>query len=327
MSTVMTKERFRTLAIATLAVTLAVILWGAFVRASGSGAGCGSHWPTCNGEILPRPKTLATVIELTHRLTSGAVLLMVLLELVWAFRAFSKGHPARAGAAAATFLMLTEALIGAALVLFEHVAQDRSVGRAAWMSVHLVNTFFLVAALTCTAFWGAGGAPPRFRGQSAVGALTIAGAIGSVLVGVSGAITALGDTLFAAPSLARGIADDLSPTAHFLQQLRVIHPATAVLLAVFLLYARSAIAARRPTPAVKRASGTLATLVIAQLGFGFVNLALLAPVWTQIIHLLLADLVWIAFVWLAAAALGERAKAPRAPAAGPEAAAALTAKS
>ncbi len=31
-----------------------VALWGAYVRATGSGAGCGSHWPTCNGEILPR---------------------------------------------------------------------------------------------------------------------------------------------------------------------------------------------------------------------------------------------------------------------------------
>src|SRR6185503_2536478 len=113
-----------------------------------------------------------------------------------------------------------------------------------------------------------------------------AGALGTLVVGVSGAITALGDTLFAAPSLARGLADDLSPAAHFLQQLRVIHPIAAVLVAVFLLYARGAIAARRPKPAARRASLALGALIVAQLGLGFLNLALLAPVWMQMVHLL-----------------------------------------
>jgi heme A synthase len=305
----MTKDRFQTLAWATLALTLAVILWGAFVRATGSGAGCGNHWPTCNGDVIPRPKTIATVIEFTHRLSSGAVLLMVLLELVWAFRAFPKGHLARRGAAASMFFMLTEALIGAALVLFEYVAHDKSVGRAAWMSIHLVNTFFLIAAITSTAFWSKGDARLRIRDQGSVVVLVIAGTVGTLVVGVSGAIAALGDTLFAAPSLARGFADDLSPAAHFLQQLRVIHPIAAVLVAVFLLYARGAIAAQRHSPAVRRASRALAALVVAQIGLGFLNLALLAPVWMQLVHLLVADLVWVTFVLLAAAALDERVAA------------------
>jgi heme A synthase len=315
----MTKARFQTLAWATLAVTLAVVLWGAFVRATGSGAGCGSHWPTCNGEVIPRPRSLATVIEFTHRLTSGAVLIMVLLELVWAFRAFPKGHPARSGAAAAALLMVTEALIGAALVLFEYVADDKSVGRAAWMSIHLVNTFFLVAAVTLTAAWARGGARPRLSDQGLVGALLLTGAAGTLVVGVSGAIAALGDTLFAASNLARGFADDLSPAAHFLQQLRVIHPIAAVLVAVFLLYARAAIAARRPSRPVQRAGLALAALICLQLGLGFLNLALLAPVWMQIVHLLVADLVWVAFVLFAAAALAERTAAPASPALGSEA--------
>lgn len=309
----MTKARFQTLAWATLAVTLVVILWGAFVRATGSGAGCGSHWPTCNGEVIPRPKTLATVIEFTHRLTSGAVLLMVVLELVWAFRAFPKGHPARSGAAASTLLMVTEALIGAALVLFEYVAEDKSVGRAAWMSIHLVNTFFLVAAITLTAAFGAGAARLRFSDQGPVAALVVAGAVGTLIVGVSGAIAALGDTLFAAPSLARGLADDLSPAAHFLQQLRMLHPIAAVLVAVFLLYARAAVAARRPSTSVQRLGVLLAGLIGVQLGLGFLNLALLAPVWMQIVHLLVADLLWVTFVLFAAAALGERTASPLAP--------------
>src|SRR4029079_18357357 len=113
---------FQMLAWATLVVTLAVILWGAFVRATGSGAGCGSHWPLCNGEVIPRPKAIETVIEFIHRVTSGAAGLLVLAELIWAFLLLPAKHPARGGAVAAMFFMITEALIGAALVRFDLVA-------------------------------------------------------------------------------------------------------------------------------------------------------------------------------------------------------------
>ncbi len=300
----MVNTRFRGFAWATLAFTLAVILWGAYVRASGSGAGCGSHWPTCNGEILPRPKTMATIVEFAHRVTSGAITLVVVVEVVWAFLAYPKGHPVRRGATASMILMLTEGLVGAAIVLFEYVAHDKSVARAAWMSIHLINTFFLIAALTCTAWWASGGAAIRLRRGVTLG-LVVLGAIGLLAVGVSGAITALGDTLFTAPSLARGIADDLSPAAHFLQKLRVIHPIEAVLVAIFLFYARVPVAAHRATPAARRLSLALAGLLVTQVLLGLVNLVLLAPVAMQLIHLLVADLVWITFVLLSAEALGE----------------------
>ena len=176
------------------------------------------------------------------------------------------------------------------------------------MSLHLINTFFLIAALTCTAWWASGGAAIRVRGRGRTLGLIVAGAIGMLVVGVSGAITALGDTLFTAPALARGLADDLSPAAHFLQQLRVIHPIAAVLVALFLLYARGAIAAGRATPAARRLSLGLAALLVAQLLLGLVNLVLLAPIAMQLIHLLFADLVWITFTLLAAEALGESAE-------------------
>jgi heme a synthase len=311
----MTRERLRTFAWATLAFTFAVILWGAYVRASGSGAGCGSHWPSCNGEIIPRSRSVATVIEFTHRVTSGLSGLLVLVELVWAFHALPRRHPARAGAVASLLLMLNEGAVGAALVLFEHVAYDKSVARAAWTSLHLANTFFLVAALTCTAHWagapeGGRGRAPRLAGQGLAGLLLAAGAIGLLLTGVSGAVTALGDTLFAATSLARGIADDFSPTAHFLQQLRVLHPITATLAAVLVLYARGPIAEGRG-PEAARASRRLAVIVVAQLLLGLLNFVLQAPVAMQLVHLLVADLVWVAFVLLGAAALSADATEDR----------------
>jgi heme A synthase len=311
----MNRERFRTFAWATLGVTLAVILWGAYVRASGSGAGCGSHWPTCNGEIIPRTGAVATLIEYTHRATSGLSGLLVLVELVWAFVAFPRRHPVRAGAVASMILMLNEGAVGAALVLFEHVAYDKSVARAAWTSLHLTNTFLLVAAIACTAHWASAERTPgravKLGGQGLAGVLLAVGAIGLILTGVSGAITALGDTLFTSSSLARGIADDFSPAAHFLQRLRVLHPAAAVLTAVFVLYARGPIAAGRGRAAA-RFSRALAACVVAQLLLGVVNFALQAPVALQILHLLVADLVWVAFVLLGAEALSTPAVTPAA---------------
>ena len=303
----MTQARFRRLAAITLAATLAVILWGAFVRASGSGAGCGSHWPMCNGEVIPRGRGAATLIEFTHRATSGVAFLLVALQLVWARRAFPAGHPVRGGAAWSMFFMVTEAAIGAGLVLFEYVAQNASMARAAWMSAHLINTFLLVAAMTCTLWWASGGPAVRLRGQGATLPLLAAALLGTLAVGVTGAIAALGDTLFAAPSLREGLAQDLSPGAHLLVQLRVIHPILAALVAAYLLVARTVVAARRPSPAARRLSTALGALVAAQIAAGLVNFALLAPVWMQLVHLLLADLLWMALVTLATAALGEPA--------------------
>ncbi|WP_437960013.1 COX15/CtaA family protein [Sorangium sp. So ce119] len=305
----MTQARFWKLAALALAFTLGVILWGAFVRATGSGAGCGSHWPTCNGDVIPRSPSAATFIEFTHRATSGIAFLLVALQLVWAFVAYPAGHPVRGGASASMLFMITEAAVGAGIVLLEYVAHDASAARALWMAVHLINTFLLVGAMTCTLYWARGGRRVRWRGQGATGALLAVALAGVLAVGVTGAIAALGDTLFAASSLREGIAQDFSPTAHFLLPLRTLHPAVAVVVSAYLLFARGAIAARRPSPLVERLSMATGGLVLLQIGAGLLNLLLLAPVWMQLVHLLLADLLWMVLVTLAAAALGEPAPA------------------
>jgi heme A synthase len=290
---------FRRFALLTLALTLAVILWGAYVRASGSGAGCGSHWPTCNGEVIPRPRSAATLIELTHRATSGLVFGLIAVQLVWALRLFPRGHGVRRAAAAAMAFIVTEALIGAGLVLFEMVAGNKSVARAAWVAAHLLNTFALVAALVLTG-WRAGGERPRAPVTPATATALMLGLAGTMLVAVSGAIAALGDTLFPVRSLAEGWQQDLSTTAHLFVRLRVLHPVLAVAVGAGLLLLTGGMVVR-DRPAGARAAATLvAALVLAQLGAGLLNLALLAPVPLQMLHLLLADLVWIALVRLCA---------------------------
>lgn len=277
-----------------LAFTLLVILWGAFVRATGSGAGCGSHWPTCNGEVIPRPETIETAIELTHRITSGLAFLLVLGLLIAAMRARPKGHPLRRAAALSLFFMITESGVGAGLVLLEYVADDRSPARAIWVAVHLINTFLLVASLAVAAHKaGADARPARWRAR---GLWVLAAALATLAVATTGAITALGDTLFPSASLAEGVAADFSPTAHFLIRLRVYHPLSAI--AVSVLVTLVAVIVGRRTPRARRPALALIALFFLQIAGGLVNLFLLAPTWMQLVHLLMADLAWIALVLL-----------------------------
>jgi len=294
----------------TLGWSLAVILWGAFVRATGSGAGCGAHWPLCNGEVLPRAPALATMIELTHRVTSGLALVLVVTLVVWVFRRRPHGHAARRAATASVVLILTEALVGAGLVLFELVAENESVARALFMAVHLVNTFLLLAALTLTARFADEGAPEKPPGARRHTWLFGLAFLCLVLVGASGAVAALGDTLYPAESLLAGLAQDLSPTTSILVRLRLLHPilALAGTLAVALTSARVLQTSDSSKP--RRWAWIAASLALVQVGAGFLNVALLAPIWMQILHLWLADLMWIAFVLLASHALFSAAPAP-----------------
>jgi heme A synthase len=291
-----------------LAYNLLVILWGAYVRASGSGAGCGDHWPLCNGVVIPREPAIETIIELTHRLTSGIALLLVVAQLVWARRILPVGTAARRAAHAAMALMLTEALVGAGLVLFQMVADNDSLARAWWLAAHLLNTFLLLAALALVPWYSSGAPAPRQEKFGRESWLLAVGLAGTLLLGMTGAITALGDTLFPATSLAEGISQDFSPTAHLLVRLRIVHPTFAVAMAFVLILAAGVAAVRRPARGTKELAKLLIALVVGQLVVGVVNLVLLAPIPLQLLHLLVADSLWICLVLLSAATVGS---APR----------------
>ncbi|MBZ5728583.1 MAG: COX15/CtaA family protein [Acidobacteriia bacterium] len=287
---------------AVLAYNLAVVLWGAYVRATGSGAGCGNHWPLCNGEVAPHSPAIATIIEFTHRATSGLDLALVAALVVWGFRAFPRRHPVRLGVTLSAVFLITEALLGASLVLLEHVARNASAARAWSLSTHLLNTLTLLACLTLTAWWGMGRPPIRPRGKPAWMAAASLAVV--MVLGVSGAIAALGDTLFPAPSLAAGFVQDFDPAANLFVRLRGLHPLVASFAAAWLVF--YAVSAAPPSPDARRYSRALLMAVAGQLALGAANLLLLAPVWTQLLHLLLADLLWISLVLLAAARLAER---------------------
>jgi heme A synthase len=224
---------------------------------------------------------------------------------VWAFRAYPKGHRVRLGAAFSLLFVITEALVGAGLVLFDLVAYNASLTRAFSTAVHLVNTFLLLGALTLTAWWARGAPPVRLKGQ---GVRLWAFGLGLLLLlvlGMTGAVTALGDTLFPPASLAEGLRQDLDPTANFLIRLRAIHPLVAVGTAFYIILIAGLPEVVGDHPESKRFARTLVGLFVIQLIAGVMNVVLLAPVWMQMLHLLLADLSWIVLVLLMACALGE----------------------
>ena len=277
-----------------------VILWGALVRATGSGAGCGNHWPLCNGQVIPLAPTLHTVIEFTHRSMTGGATFAVLSLLLWSFRATTKGQAARGLAVASALLLLNEALLGALLVKLGYVTGNQSLGRVIMLAIHLSNTLLLLAALTLTARMLATGQRwsdlrrsdiLRKRGLTKL-PWAIAGLLATLIVGVSGSLAALGDTLFPSATLHDAITADLSATAPMLIRIRWVHPASAILAAIFVVW----LLRRAWQAGEKTMLRWVGGLLALQFVLGSLDVLLLAPVWLQLLHLGGADLYWVALV-------------------------------
>ncbi|GBF05762.1 cytochrome oxidase assembly [Deinococcus aerius] len=358
------------LAWAALAYNVLVILWGAVVRLTGAGAGCGDHWPLCNGVVVPQSPTLHTIIEFSHRLTSGASGLLALGLFAAAFVTFLRQAPVTqpkllsrtwlwvglgvlgalllligmAGASAIfaaggallglvallglltvfvnargltwvkvfqgwpvvlgtvlTFLLiLAEGLVGGVQVLLGLTADSTDPARGLVQGVHLANTFLLLGALLLTALWASGRPALRVRGQGRALGLIAFGLVLTLLLGMAGAVTALGDLLFApAPGTPIDtVRRDFSATAGLIQNLRVIHPMLAILGSVYLVWMAGALRRMRPSAGVTRWGVLLTGVIGLQVLVGFVNVALKAPAWMQLTHLALACIMWLVTVRL-----------------------------
>jgi cytochrome c oxidase assembly protein subunit 15 len=281
-----------------LAYNVAAALGGAVVRATSSGDGCGDHWPLCNGVVLQTNPRLATMIELSHRMSTGLTLPLVLLLLVWTFRSTVSGHLARVAATAAVVFTFNEALLGALLVLLRLTADNRSPARAVYLSLHLANTLMMFGALALAAHWVSGGeAFTRRTVRFTQLPLAATGITATLILGVTGTLAALSDTLFPATSLSAAFAQDFSASGGWLLRLRILHPLTAVIAGLFICWLLVRSMAR---PSEHRLAVLVLGLLVLQMGLGIADVTLLAPVWMQVLHLLGADLLWIALVLLAA---------------------------
>jgi len=296
--------RFVKYAWGVLAYNVAVILWGTYVRATGSGAACGAHWPLCNGEVIPLAPQTATLVEYSHRLMSGVALISVVILIVWAFRAYPQKHLARVGATLSLIFIISEALVGAGLVLFKLAGDNTSITRAFTTSIHLINTFLLLATLTLTAWWASGGRALHIRSDRKSW-LFIIGVVGMLVLGASGAIAALGDALFPSQTFTAGVAADLDPTSHLFLRLRIFHPFIAIAVGLYLMILSASFGLAHTR--AKRFAATLIAIIAVQWIVGVVNVLLLAPAWMQMLHLLVTDALWITFILMMATLFGDAA--------------------
>jgi heme A synthase len=283
-----------------LGFNLLVILWGVFLRASHSGDGCGQHWLTCQGEVIPSAPQLKTLIEFTHRITTEIAGLLVVVMAIWSFRSYPKGSFVRRTAALSLVFIIFEGIVGGALVLTGNTADNWTPTRPYWTAGHLINTFILLTFLALTPWFASRNDNGRFRASGKVWLLLAVGMAAILFVGVSGSMAALTNMLFPSSSLAEGLAQDFAESSNYLLRLRISHPILSILTAVYLLFISGWLRTWSGSDAgVKRWSNLLSLLVLIQIGFGAITLLTLAPIVMQLGHLLLADAIWISYILMA----------------------------
>ncbi|MEN8041118.1 MAG: COX15/CtaA family protein [Actinomycetota bacterium] len=288
----------------TLVFNVFVILWGTVVRATGSGDGCGESWPKCGQQFIPPNPTVETMIEFSHRVSSFLAGVGVAAMFFLALWAWPKRHLVRKAATVSGIFIVVEALLGAALVLFGWVDADVSVARMIVVPLHLANTFMLLGAIAVTAWWGSGFRQPDTEGKSrSIRWLWVGFAIMMVLGG-TGALNALADTIFPANSVAEGIADEFGSTAPMLLRLRIIHPILAIGGGLLLGWLTADIA-RKASRTSKRFAAAVSIIVLSQFFIGIANIFFLTPLAIQVLHLMVADLLWLAFVFFSVSWLGD----------------------
>lgn len=285
-----------------VAYNILVILWGAVVRATGSGAGCGDNWPLCNGDFVPHHPRLATMIEFAHRQSTTVATILIITLAIWTFYAAKRGDRARRAAIASLIFLVTEALLGAVLVLRGYVLNNISTARVVMQSIHFTNTLLLLASLTLTAWWLGTSFRAHAQPTQKLTKPAWLAVIATIFMGATGSIAALADTLFPSPNLRAAFTSDFAASSPLLIRMRWIHPAAALIGAVCVLWLI--------TKMRTRLSKIVAVFLALQFILGIADVLTLAPTWMQVLHLLGADLYWVALVCLAAEALWTRSMSP-----------------
>jgi cytochrome c oxidase assembly protein subunit 15 len=308
--TTTTQKKFQKWVLFLLFYTLIVILWGAWVRISHSGDGCGDSWPLCDGQVIPAERDGKTWIEFGHRLKSGLFGFVVLGLFLWGRRIFPPQTKARKYGFLTLAFTISEALLGAKLVLFGLVTDNDSPARALVMAAHMLNSMMLVASIT---LWWEASALVDWKWKLnhefqqlrfSLKKFAVSGTLLFTAIAVSGSIAALSSTLFPSESLLQGLLDELKPDAHYLIRLRGLHPILGTVLGLGFALTAWMIAQQTKDSLLKIRSLKLTMLLVTGVIFGMLTLFLLYPVWMKLTHLLLAHLIWIHLVlWLRALAL------------------------
>ncbi len=274
-----------------LVISIASIIAGAIVRATGSGDGCGASWPTCNGEIIPELKTSSELIEFSHRSISGILLIITLIIFL---KSFNNSVPVlqKRVIRALTFFVLLEALIGAVIVIYEWVGLNSSTPRIIAVPLHLINTFGLLGTYTLLF---------HLTKNSKTNLINFfdrgfkIGLFLFLLSGTTGSIAALADAIFPSESFIAGLAEDFDSKSQILTRLRILHPLFASALSVYL-YSE----ANRLQSEYKVIAKNIKLLIFLGVFLGVLNVVSNIILPLSILHLLIADLLWIVYVYLSA---------------------------
>lgn len=271
--------------------TILVIAWGTVVRATNSGAGCGNFWPLCGESLIPTFEVFHTGVEFLHRVMSGLLILFVITLVVWGTKHYKNDPVQKKVVWAVLGFTIIESILGAGLVLLGLVEDNDSHLRIAAVSIHLLNTFFLLGIITVNAWWS--NHPPQLAANNKISRwITIAFLVAVAVIGATGAITALADTLFPSTSMQHTLEEQLQPGGHILIYLRIYHPVLALLLGG-LVFMSLRYFLSEGTTTIRRIKVGLMVAILAQVGLGFANILLLTPLYIQVLHLVTADLIWI----------------------------------
>ena len=276
-----------------LIVNIAVILQGAIVRVTGSGAGCGRHWPSCQGEIIPLNPRIDTIIEFSHRSLS----LIVILLAIWIAIRVAQTRKINRGlfifGSLSLLHIIIEALLGATTVLFELTGETVSTARGVIVATHMVNSLWLVGMLTLTVVYATAKKTPwplKLSKQGPLATVLIVSIVSMLLLMFTGGIAAMGNTMFPTESLAEGLRADFDPSSNILIRLRLLHPLIAISIGIYLFISLGLSRWLKPVEEARKFARALLSVYFIELIIGTFNMALLAPAVVQVIHLAFAVL-------------------------------------
>lgn len=306
------RRRFAAFAWSLLVLNLAAVAWGVFLRAGKFGDGCGTNWPLCPGGPVPLNGSISRFIEGSHRLMTSLIGVMTIGLVFWSRRIYSRedegGRAVRGLALAALGMTVVEGLVGAVLVKFALVTTNASPMRALVMAFHVVSTFGLVGAVAACALAAGpdgdleGGVRPRLKQGGAALGMLLTGAIGLVGLGATGAISAFAHQVNPVEDV---LTAALAPGAPWMVRLQPMHPLLSAAVALYLVLMAGLLPNLRPDPRVALWARRLAIMVGVEMALGLVNILVRAAIPMQMLHLVAADLTWVALVGLGVAALHE----------------------
>ena len=265
-----------------LILSIFSIIAGAVVRATGSGDGCGSSWPTCNGRVIPSLNSASEQIEFSHRAISGLLLIVTIAIFIKSFNNSVTGLQKKV-INYLTFFVILEALIGAVIVLYEWVGMNSSIPRIAAVPLHLVNTFGLLAMYTIIFKLTQN---PEIKISNLIDRKFKIITFLFILTGATGSIAALADVLFPSESFIAGIVEDFDSTSEILTRLRVLHPIVSTVLS-FVLFNES----KRQEDKFNLKTNQIKILVIIGVTLGVLNVFININIFLSVVHLLVADLL------------------------------------